>query len=128
MLITRASTFSFMAASIIMFVGPSLMVSNIVLFSILGGSWAFYNVTTSSLVFRTLGPQRQGEILGLYTSLAGTFSFAGALLSGYISLALGFAATYLVAAILILLSLLLFSLSSSIGERMRVPHDIVTYG
>ncbi len=128
MLITRAGTFSIMAASIIMFVGPGLMFSNIVLFSILGGSWAFYNVTTSTLVFRTLSPHRQGEILGLYTSLAGTFSFAGALLSGYISSILGFAVTYLVAAILILLSLLLFSSSYSIGERMRVLHDIVTYG
>jgi len=124
----RAVVFFATTAIMALFQGNMLMVTNLILFPVIGGSWAFYNTAVSSLVFRTLDSHRHGEILGIYSSLGGLFSFAGALSSGYLSYTLGYSVTFSAAGVLMILSLYLLSMSAKIGERVRLLRDIVTYG
>jgi len=124
----RAAIFLTTTIIIALFRGGSLMAINLIVFSAIGGSWAFYNTAVSSLVFRTLDSQRQGEILGIYSSIGGLFSFTGALASGYLSYTLGYSVTFLAAGTLMVVSLYLLNLSAKIGERVRLLHDIITYG
>lgn len=105
-----------------------LTLISLVTYSILGVSWAIYNPAVSSLVFRTLDTGRQGEILGIYTAFGGLFSFTGALISGYLTQSLSFLATCIIATILIAISIYLLDLSAKVGERIRLLHDIMTYG
>ncbi len=127
-LVIRGGTFLLIALLFMFFSDNALMTMNTMTFAVLGGTWAFYNVTTSYLVFRTLNSQRQGEILGIYTAIGGFFTFAGALGSGFISFFYGYPMAFFTAATLMLISLLLLELSARIGERVRVLHDIITYG
>ncbi len=127
-LTVRFGTILAIGIFITLFQGGALVALNLAVFPILGGSWAFYNTAVSTLVFRTLNPQRQGETLGMYSAIGGLFSFVGTLISGYLSYSLSFLTTFSAAAVLMLLSLLLLGLSAKIGERVRLLRDIVAYG
>jgi len=124
----RSGIFLATSIAVALFQGSRLMAANMVIYAVLGGSFSFYNAAMSTLVFRTLGSQRQGEILGVYSALGGLFSFMGAISSGYLSLTIGYAATFLIAAVLMVLSLFLLNLSAKVGERVKLLHDIITYG
>jgi len=108
--------------------GTMFTASNFVFYSALGGSFALYNTAISYFVFRTLDSQRPGETLGVYSAFGGIFSFAGTLVSGYLSYDLGYLATFWTAAVLMVFSISLLNLSAKTGERVRLLHDIITYG
>jgi len=124
----RTGIFLITGVVILFFQRSTLMAINLMTYAALGCSFAFYNTAVSSLVFRTLNYQGKGEILGIYSAIGGIFSFIGALTSGYLSYNLGYSITFLMAAILMVISLYLVSLSAKIGERTRLLHDIITYG
>ena len=108
--------------------GTLLTASNFVIYLALGGSFALYNTAISYFIFRSLNSQRPGETLGIYSAFGGIFSFAGTLVSGYLSYDLGYLATFWTAAVLMVFSFSLLNLSAKTGERVRLLHDIITYG
>ena len=124
----RFGTMLITGISIALFQGNMLIAFNLMTYAALGADWAFYNTAVSTLIFRTLNPQKQGETLGIYSALGGLFSFMGAIISGYLSYSLGFFVTFSTAAVLMIISRLLLDLSAKIGGRVKLLHDIVTYG
>ena len=108
----RAGSFLAAVGIAIFFQGNVFTVSSIILYSAIGVSLALYNTAISSLVLGTLSPRRQGMILGIYSALAGIFSFVGTFVSGYFSDSLNYFATFSFASFLMVVSLFLLSVSA----------------
>jgi MFS family permease len=108
----RAGSFLAAVGIAIFFQGNVFTVSSIILYSAIGVSLALYNTAISSLVLGTLSPRRQGMILGIYSALAGIFSFVGTFVSGYFSYSLNYFATFSFASFLMVVSLFLLSVSA----------------
>lgn len=86
----------------------SLLIATLVLFVIVGSSFTFANTAVSTLIFRTLRAERQGELLGVYSALTGAGLFVGAYVSGFVSFHYGYPFTFAGAAALLGLALAIF--------------------
>jgi MFS family permease len=95
-----AGIFAALATVLLMLYNSTLMIASIVSIAVIGTSFAFFNTSSSVLLFRTLPHGKQGELLGIYSSLTGIAAFAGAIMSGYLSYNLGYALTFVAAALL----------------------------
>ena len=69
--------------------------------AMIGTAFAFYNTSSSVLLFRSLTMGKQGELLGIYSALTGIAAFGGAIVSGYLSFNFGYGATFMSATILL---------------------------
>jgi MFS family permease len=85
--------------------------------AMIGTAFAFFNTSSSVLLFRTLPHGKQGELLGIYSAMTGFAAFAGAIMSGYISFNTGYAVTFVVAALLYVGCAL--TLRSAVREHYR---------
>jgi MFS family permease len=92
-----------------------LITASIVSIAVIGTSFAFFNTSSSVLLFRTLPHGKQGELLGIYSALTGIAAFVGAIMSGYLSYSLGYALTF-VATVLLYVSCALV-LRSAVREH-----------
>ena len=97
------------ASAVSYLTGGPLLLATFVIFTILSISFTFSNTANSSLLFKALGVEKQGELLGVYSALTGVGLFLGSLASGYISFTLGFAANFLFASFLVMIGLFAFS-------------------
>ena len=95
-----AGIFAALATVLLMLYNSTLMIASIVSIAVIGTSFAFFNTSSSVLLFRTLPHGKQGELLGIYSALTGIAAFAGAIMSGYLSYNLGYALTFVAAALL----------------------------
>jgi predicted MFS family arabinose efflux permease len=78
----------------------TLMIASMASIAMIGTAFAFFNTSSSVLLFRTLPQGKQGELLGIYSALTGTAAFAGAIMSGYLSYSFGYAVTFVITALL----------------------------
>jgi MFS family permease len=85
---------------LLMLHNSTLITASIVSIAVIGTSFAFFNTSSSVLLFRTLPHGKQGELLGIYSALTGIAAFAGAIMSGYLSYNLGYALTFVATALL----------------------------
>jgi MFS family permease len=74
-------------------------------FALAGLSWSFFQLSTMALVSRLSLAAMRGQALGVYNATAGLGNMVGAILGGYLADAFGFAAPFLSAAALLLLTL-----------------------
>lgn len=94
----------FLAAivTVVLMVGnSSLLIASIGAIALVGSAYAFYNTSSSVLLFRSLAAGKQGELLGVYSALTGIAAFVGSIVSGYLSFTFGYGATFLAAAVLL---------------------------
>ncbi len=108
----------FLAASttvVFMFRNSTLTMTSMMSIAMIGTAFAFYNTSSSVLLFRSLAAGKQGELLGIYSALTGIAAFVGAIISGYLSYHLGYGATF-VTAVLLLVGCAL-SLRSAVTEH-----------
>jgi MFS family permease len=85
---------------LLMLHNSTLITASIVSIAVIGTSFAFFNTSSSVLLFRTLPHGKQGELLGIYSALTGIAAFVGAIMSGYLSYSLGYALTFVATALL----------------------------
>jgi MFS family permease len=78
------------------------MIASMLVTAVTGTAYALYNTSSSILLFRSLPPGKQGELLGLYSALTGIAAFAGAIASGYLSLQFGYGVTFSMATVLVI--------------------------
>ncbi len=71
-----------------------LLGANIVLYAVLGGAVAFYGTASSLLLYRSLEGRGRGTYLGLNSALGGVAAVLGAGLSGIVTVAFGYSATF----------------------------------
>ncbi len=98
-------TFGFLAVTAIALLtlaGSRLLVGSVLSIAALGTAYAFYNTSSSVLLFRSLAAGKQGELLGVYSALIGIASFGGAIASGYLSFRFGYAVTFLATTIFVI--------------------------
>jgi len=94
------------ATVLLMLRGSALLVASMGVTAMTGTAYALYATSSSVLLFRSLPPGKQGELLGVYSALTGIGAFIGAILSGYLSFHFGYwvtfsAATFLAAGCLL---------------------------
>jgi MFS family permease len=102
---------------LLMLYNSTLMNASILSIAVIGTSFAFFNTSSSVLLFRTLPHGKQGELLGIYSALTGIAAFTGAIMSGYLSYNLGYALTFVAAALLYVSCALV--LRSAVREHYR---------
>ena len=112
-----AGIFAALATVLLMLYNSTLMIASIMSIAVIGTSFAFFNTSSSVLLFRTLPHGKQGELLGIYSALTGFAAFAGAIMSGYLSYNLGYALTFVAAALLYVSCALI--LRSAVREHHR---------
>jgi predicted MFS family arabinose efflux permease len=76
-------------------------VTSMMAIALIGAAFAFYNTSSSVLLFRSLAAGKQGELLGIYSALTGIAAFVGAIISGYLSYHFGYGATFIIAILLL---------------------------
>ena len=88
------------ATVLLMLHNSTLMIASIASIALIGTAFAFFNTSSSVLLFRALPHGKQGELLGIYSALTGFAAFAGAIMSGYASYSFGYAVTFMATAFL----------------------------
>ena len=88
-------------AVVLMLRNSDLLLASVWSIAMIGTAFAFYNTSSSVLLFRSLTVGKQGELLGIYSALTGIAAFAGAIASGYLSFNFGYGATFMTATILL---------------------------
>jgi MFS family permease len=89
-----------------------LIAASVVILAVVGMSFTFANTAASMLLFDSLQPGKQGEMLGIYSALTGTGLLIGAFASGFLSFHLGYAVTFIAAGLVVLISLAIFRRSA----------------
>lgn len=84
--------------------------------SLAGISWAVLNTTGPAALFRGMAIREKGELIGLYTVAAGSGSFVGALLGGFLAGRAGYTVLFTVSAVLVALSVVVLA-------RVVYPRD-----
>lgn len=102
--VVRSVVYALIAASAVLFQGFPLFLFSTVMFALIGVVFALWNASTSGLLLNSLGPARQGGMLGGYSALSSLGLVVGSFFSGYASFYLGYVATFLVAAVLLIIS------------------------
>jgi len=100
---------------VFMFRNSTLTMTSMVSIAMIGTAFAFYNTSSSVLLFRSLAAGKQGELLGIYSALTGIAAFVGAIISGYLSYHFSYGVTF-VTAVLLLVGCAL-SLRSAVTEH-----------
>jgi MFS family permease len=90
-----------LATVVLVFRGSTLTMTSMMAIAFIGAAFAFYNTSSSVLLFRSLAAGKQGELLGIYSALTGIAAFVGAIISGYLSYHFGYGATFIIAILLL---------------------------
>ncbi|MBI3022850.1 MAG: hypothetical protein HYY68_03875, partial [Thaumarchaeota archaeon] len=102
--VVRSVVYALIAASAVLFQGFPLFLFSTVMFALIGVVFALWNASTSGLLLNSLGPARQGGMLGGYSALSSLGLVVGSFFSGYASFYLGYVATFIVAAVLLIVA------------------------
>ena len=102
---------------VLMFGGSTLTMMSMMAIALIGAGFAFYNTSSSVLLFRSLAAGKQGELLGIYSALTGIAAFLGAIISGYLSYQFGYGVTFIIAIFLLVGCAL--SLRSAVTDHYR---------
>ncbi len=96
------------ATVLLMLHGSTLLAASMGVTAMTGTAYALYTTSSSVLLFRSLPPGKQGELLGVYSALTGIGAFVGAIVSGYLSFHFGYWVTFSAATFLMIGCLLAF--------------------
>jgi MFS family permease len=106
-----------LATVLFMFRGSTLTMMSMMAIAPIAAGYAFYNTSSSVLLFRSLAAGKQGELLGIYSGLTGIAAFLGAIISGYLSFQFGYGVTFIIAIFLLVGCAL--SLRSAVTDHYR---------
>lgn len=118
-IIVRAAFYMLMAFAALAFRSFSLFIVGTLLFVVIGVMYAIWNASTSVLLFSNLGSGRQGNLLGGYAALSNFGTVIGAFLTAYLASYDGYATTFGIAAVVMIVSF--FVLEASLRRFGLVP-------
>lgn len=117
-LVVRASCYASIGIFSIFVTGLTYLGTTLVFYPIAGGiAFAAYYTASNTMIFKTLGYSSQASALGVYSALVGIATMAGSFVSGFISFYIGYYATFLIAAIFLMVAAALTSLIETNIER-----------
>ncbi len=94
--------------ALIALVSVAVLETSFVVLILMTFTFAFYQTASSNLLFNSLHEGRKGELLGVYSAITGSGLLIGSLGSGYFSFSLGFAATFAIGAVMMIVALRVF--------------------
>ena len=97
---------------------PILIVSTLI-----GLSLSVVTSATSAAVAEISHFENRGSAMGIFGTIMDVGHSAGPLVSGMVAASFGFKASFIVAALVIGLAIMVFSISGAIGEKMTCPVD-----
>ena len=82
--------------------GPYFAVSALILYPIAGGvAFAIYYTSSNTMMFNTVQGKTAGSALGVYSAVVGLAAMAGSLVSGFISVYVGYYTTFVLAGLIL---------------------------
>ncbi len=106
----RSSFYALIAVAVYFLVGFPLFISSLIFYPMAAGiGFALFYTASNIMVFDSIGATQRGSSLGVYSALVGIAGTLGSLSSGYLSFYLGYHVTFLAAAILLVISILLIA-------------------
>ncbi len=110
-LVLRSLGYGFLGVAVYFFSGVSFLAPVLFFYPLAAGfAYSVYYTASNTMVFNTLHVGRQGASLGVYSALVGIATMIGALTSGFTSFFLGYAPTFIIAAVFLAVSAWLGSL------------------
>jgi len=86
----------------VLFSGPLFVAPALLLYPLAGGvAFAIYYTSANTMMFTTIHSKSAGAALGVYSAVVGISSMAGSLVSGFISVDVGYYATFIVSGVLL---------------------------
>ena len=80
--------------------GPTFLIPALLLYPLAGGvAFAIYYTSANTMMFTTVQSKSAGAALGVYSAVVGISSTAGSLVSGFVSVGLGYDTTFIVSGI-----------------------------
>ncbi len=100
---------SYVIALISMFIPSLFFQANIIAYIIAGLSYAIWNLSSSVLLYNIIRGDTAGYYVGIWTGLLGGSAVFGAIMSGIVSLYLGYQVTFIFAILMTIASGILFN-------------------
>ncbi len=101
-LVLRGLGYVLMGVSVLVFSGSAFFIPALVLYPLAAGlAFAFYYTSSNTMMFNTVHGKNAGSSLGVYSAVVGVASMIGALISGFISIYMGFYTTFIIAGALL---------------------------
>lgn len=93
--------------------GPLFIVPTLLFYPLAGGiAYAIYYTSSNTMMFNTVQGKSAGAALGVYSAVVGIAAMSGSFVSGFISVYLGYYATFILAGVL---------LFAAVGVVARLP-------
>ncbi len=102
-LILRGACYLVLGIAALLFAGGlSFLASAMILYPLSSGvAFAFYYISSNTMMFNSVHGRNVGSSLGVYSAVVGVAAMIGALLSGFVSIAAGFYTTFVFAGIIL---------------------------
>lgn len=107
-LVTRALGYIAIGFVFLTITGYASIILNLVLYALTAGfAYSIFYTASNTLLFETIGQEKPGRKLGVYSSVVGLSYLIGALVSGYIAYYIGYWFAFAASGLLIFLSLVI---------------------
>ncbi len=101
-LLLRGSSYFVIGVAAVLFSGPVFVVPALLLYPVAGGiAFAIYYISANTMMFSTVQSKSAGAALGVYSAVVGISAMGGSLVSGFVSVAIGYYATFMVSGVLL---------------------------
>ncbi len=108
-LILRGAGYLLIGISFLVLRGFGLFLVNSLLYLLAAGlAYSIFYTASQTVLFKSISRSSKGSALGVYTAIMAVAGLAGALLSGYTSLYIGYWFTFSLSGVLVLVSAMLF--------------------
>lgn len=108
-LLMRAIGYVAIGAAFFLLVGLGSLIVNIILYALTAGlAYSIFYTASNTLLFETVGSDKPGRKLGLYSSIVGLSYLIGSLAAGYIAYYISYWFSFAVSGLLIFVSLFIF--------------------
>jgi len=97
----RSICYVLLGISAYLFTGATYLGANLILYPLSGGiAYAAYYAASNVMVFNSLGADKHGSTLGVYSALVGFATMIGSFASGFISFYEGYYTTFIIAGLI----------------------------
>lgn len=101
-LVLRGWSYFGIGVAAVLLSGPIFIFPALLLYPIAGGiAFAIYYTSANTMMFTTVQNKSAGAALGVYSAVVGISAMAGSLVSGFIAVAVGYYATFILAGVLL---------------------------
>ncbi|MEM0154576.1 MAG: MFS transporter [Methanothrix sp.] len=108
-LVMRAAGYVAIGFAFIFLTGLGSLLINLIFYALTAGlAYAMFYTVSNTLLFETVGSEKPGRKLGLYSSVVGVGYLIGSLVAGYIAYYIGYSVAFIASGLLIFLSLFIF--------------------